>query len=629
MRILRTLSVITITLSIAWSMSIETTTTRSPKPTQATPKTNDSAKNTTNHMESNISTQTILDVRTPPKIQTQIKDRLSSKYHVEASHAGEAIPIAEDDIVMLEESTKKMNFYKLDRATTANGGLSTWILLSGQSSTTPKPTTKRPTIKPIILKDEKNNETLMLSDKPIGVVKPIFKQKVSTTAKPTTTSTTIRINTFSPKSTTVRSPTKVTKIKASLINNSKNNNTKISNHTIIKTISTTTPSKIITTSLPPMTTALESTTKSTKNSSATLPVEAKDGTLDLSSNQDKKKKTQKRKKNKTKKRKPSTKENNNKLKEIESTGTQIYSYLKSEIIPVTVGVSLVGLLVTAGLASYYLQPFAALRRSDPIDRKDTGNYFYRDEYSNAMPEEEAIGKVIAGMPESTLQPNAFKGPSSRNTYPQNIRYRHVDRRSQLYMKPYGSVEDVKLHDRTATINKNDEKKFVVGNVPKEAIQEVTPAVVPEHGPRTIKNEPGFILENMLKSSSLSGASPRYIGSRRRRQINEQNDLENEVDSGDSVVQMGTTSASDNETLLDVTNATTESNNKDTTPHNVYNPNERPNTFFELLADLFRLKLKFGSDLIHDIVSSVETYVNATRSMLVEHYNRHNHTAEST
>lgn len=520
----------------------------------------------------------VLDVRTPPKVQNQIREKISSKYH----HVGVAIPVEDDVEKLLEESTKKMSFYKLERSsTTPSSGLSTWVLLSNHDIPT---TTKKPFV-------AKNS-----TEKPVKVFKPVFKQR-STTQKPTpttskTTTTTVRVNTFTPSSkstttTTTSKPTKLTKVKASLL----------------KGISTST------------TTTTEAVTKTTTTEAASaLPVEAKDGGQELTveTTQKTKKTQKKKKKNKTRRRKPSkasSKEgDDNKLKEAESPGTQLYSYLRSEIIPVTVGMSLVGLLVTAGLASYYLQPFAALRRSDPVDRKDSGGgYYYQDSsFSNSMPEEEAIGKVIAGMPEDVLQ----GGGGYKNTRPQNVRYRHVDRRSQIYMNPYGSVEDVKLHDD----GEEDEKKFVVGSVPQEV---VTPAVVPEHGPRKLGGR--FVVGTIPKEFfSTGGASPRGLKVPQRKRRDVPDESENEIshfDSSEVLIKQTTTPEED------VTDATTEMVVKETTPHNVYSPSERPNTLFELLTDLFKLKVKLGLELIQNITSSVSTYVSNVHSRLDQHYRK--------
>ncbi|KAK9870287.1 hypothetical protein WA026_006374 [Henosepilachna vigintioctopunctata] len=84
----------------------------------------------------------------------------------------------------------------------------------------------------------------------------------------------------------------------------------------------------------------------------------------------------------------------------------------------TIGVGLVGLMVTAGLASYFLYPFGAARRIYEVDRKDKGgSYSYNDIYSGGIAEEEALGKVIAGMPFDKLQSSFYKSPTTRKATP--------------------------------------------------------------------------------------------------------------------------------------------------------------------------------------------------------------------
>lgn len=104
---------------------------------------------------------------------------------------------------------------------------------------------------------------------------------------------------------------------------------------------------------------------------------------------------------------------NTKLKQKPMT-TQIYNYLSREIMP-TVGVGLIGLVVTASIAGYFLNPLGALRRSYEVaDRKDDLYHYNNEEYAGAgtadgQSEEEIFGKVIAGMP-------------VHSTYRNNIRY---------------------------------------------------------------------------------------------------------------------------------------------------------------------------------------------------------------
>lgn len=114
----------------------------------------------------------------------------------------------------------------------------------------------------------------------------------------------------------------------------------------------------------------------------------------------------------------------NKIKEKPVT-TQIYNYFAREVMP-TVGVGLIGLVVTAGLAGYFFGPLGALRRSyDIADRKDDLYYYNNEEYAGAdgQSEEDMFGKVIAGMPLNTNYKSnniRYTGPNGLNSYgPQN------------------------------------------------------------------------------------------------------------------------------------------------------------------------------------------------------------------
>lgn len=91
--------------------------------------------------------------------------------------------------------------------------------------------------------------------------------------------------------------------------------------------------------------------------------------------------------------------------------TKIYNYLSREVMS-TVGVGLMGLVVSAGLASYFFGPLTALRRSydDALDRQDNVDNIYQvnsEEYATngaegGQNEEEIFGKFIAGMPASNV-----------------------------------------------------------------------------------------------------------------------------------------------------------------------------------------------------------------------------------
>lgn len=615
------------------------------------------------------------DIRTPPKIKQQLQNKMKVKNEMENSHAGVAIPIDEDSLEM-EETTKKLNFYKIERPTT-NSGLSTWILLSGQASdaTTKSPSTKKPVIKPA-LEEKQQNITVVTSDKPTRIVKPIFKQRPTTTHKPITTTT-------ESTTTTIKSTTKLTKVKASILNNS--------NKKLNTTLESTTKKQLATTSV---TTAkpissthatvkknetAENTTLSTLDSS-TLPVESKNGETDLPNTDNKKKKTaSKRKKNKSKRRKPGDKNTNStsiskptKIFKDKPISTQLYNYLAREIMP-TVGVGLVGLMVTAGLASYFLYPFGAARRSYEIDRKDKeGSYYYNDDYSGGMPEEEAIGKVIAGMPGNSLFENSYKAPSSRNAY-LNTKYRLTDRRAQIQRNPYGdmvkgTVENVPLtstkFDKEITYEKPSyqgnvyepvsysgdldsrysptaEKKFVVGNIPKEIVTEVTPAAVPEHGPRNLNfeanyaKEPVFVVGTSsqeftrdVKVGVVPPQRPRSLKVRRKRS-DISNDIDNEIVSSlDKEVSTEVTTNGD----LNETNNVTKVPNSNSSPNNtektetttIYTQTtqglpEKINSFIDLMRELIHYKARLGLQMIQNATISISKYISKVQSRLDQHY----------
>jgi hypothetical protein len=94
--------------------------------------------------------------------------------------------------------------------------------------------------------------------------------------------------------------------------------------------------------------------------------------------------------------------------------TQIYNFLAREVMP-SVGVGLVGLVVTAGLATYFLGgPLGALRRSyDIANRRDDVAFDRSDDFGNAHDEGEMFGKVIAGMPENSAYRNNIRINSYR------------------------------------------------------------------------------------------------------------------------------------------------------------------------------------------------------------------------
>lgn len=574
----------------------------------------------------------MLDTRTPPRVKLH-KRRDKIEEPVENSHAGIAVPIDEDSIV-LEEATKKMHFYKVDKPTT-DSGLSTWILLSGQTAS-PTSTTKG-SRKPVVKhgNSENKNMTLVVTDAVHKNAKPMFnKKRPSTTRKPSPTMTskiTTKLTTF------ITTPlpektTKLTKIKASVLNHAINNKTKPLN-----LITTTKRTTISTTITAPTTTSkpkskINNTMELVKVSdssnsieSSKLPLEAKIGGIELGNistttvNPKKSRRpNNKRKKNKNRRKRPHIDKNDNSTntkvvahQKEKPIGTQIYNYLSREVMP-TVGVGLVGLMVTAGLASYFLYPFGSLRRSYEVDRRDKDNsYYYNNDYSGGIAEEDAIGKVIAGMPSISnyynyLTKNNYPSTASATTtngLNQNSRYRQVDHR---FTQPQGSVEKVKVsldnynneeitvqdmyvphktynsHYKKEMLDENKNNKFVVGNVPQDYINEATPAAVPEHGPRNLKI-------------------------RRKRYVD---DIDNEIPTDDVIIKEPQSTTSKVTTTTLKPEITTRNSTHVITQHKV--------SFIELFKDLLQMKIKMGLELLQNSTRTLSKYISQVQKRLDEH-----------
>ncbi|XP_055390091.1 proteoglycan 4-like [Condylostylus longicornis] len=341
-------------------------------------------------------------------------------------HMGVAVPLTQEDLEreIASNIPAATNVHsKLIETSTPKGSLSTWILLNQNEQND-----KRMTPTPIPLHKE-------------AKVEKIQKPKISTTMKPK----------YKPSSSngsvkpSQKPNAKVTKIPSLLEENNKK--VKIPNEkltaaptarptkqTTVKTIGETLAKKIVkkasatmaptvktpktkattttttTTEPPSSSTELIETTpeppvevsSTTVESTTFLIMEPKDADFDLPADRSpgttKKPKKNKSKKNKNKNelsKKPSKlSSTTNKEKPL---ATKIYNYLAREVMP-TVGMGLVGLTVAAGLATYFLAPFGALRRSYEItDRKDELPPFPNDEYApkEGATEEENYSQIVA------------------------------------------------------------------------------------------------------------------------------------------------------------------------------------------------------------------------------------------
>lgn len=526
-------------------------------------------------MDLNRTADLVLDTRTPPKVKLQQKQ----KEIIENSHAGIAEPVDVDSI-LLEETTKKTNFYKVEKPTTPSG-LSTWILLSGQTSSPPPKTTKR---------FDNSSSLVLVTDAPHRIIKPMFKKRPTTTTKKPQTTTTV---------TTTASPaniTKLNKIKVSVLNNAKKSTT-----TTTETSPTTILVKIetITETSTKNTTSFNETAEMNTIDSNNLPLEPKDGDAELTTatTTAKPKKTRrpttKRKKNNNRKRRPSNKNSNStdlSKPSKDSLGlTPMYNYLKKQVMP-AVEAGLVGLMVTAGLglAGYFLYPFGAARRNYDIDRKDKGSYYYSDDYySGGIAEEEAIGKVIAGMQVDNYDNNYRK--YQKNSYP-NIQYKQPTVERINPSRNYnGNEKDFIEESKETSFSVDDGKQFVVGNMPKDIFPEVTPVTVPEHGPRK-RRQADDVMENEIYSDELN--------------------LNNKTETSTATTTTSTT------TTTERANATTTRRPYEVAPQK---------SFLALLSDLFQMKISLGLQILHNATESVARYLTRVQKRVDQHYKEHNRT----
>ncbi|XP_070490290.1 uncharacterized protein [Chironomus tepperi] len=353
-------------------------------------------------------------------------------------------------------------------SSTPKEGISTWILLSGSNNPT---TTSRPEVnKPAYRVDNENKKPVVKSNISSTNATQTTKKRTTVTQSPKVTKTTAKYNnnklatrvkatpnnepkivTEEPQPSTTISTTKkvptTTKSKKFTTQRPKTTQTKTTTTVATTTVESTTPApkkkevkkEEVVIFDEPVVIDDEKDEPEIIETSTYLIMEAKDDEFNLPndrspaksspskkaaakttpSSKNKKKKittalgaatnsTTKIKK-KSDKKTAMTKVSNNKKPEKPIT-TQIYNYLAREVMP-TVGVGLVGLVVTAGLATYFLGgPLTALRRSYDIAsrRDDVGMLDRSDDFGNMQDEGEMFGKVIAGMPENSPYRNNIR-----------------------------------------------------------------------------------------------------------------------------------------------------------------------------------------------------------------------------
>ncbi|CAG9809310.1 unnamed protein product [Chironomus riparius] len=382
----------------------------------------------------------------------------------ESFHHGVAVPLSLEDYEkelarekdLLTKAKKKISI----ESSTPKEGISTWILLSGSNN--PTTTSRSEVNKPAYRVDNDSKKPVVKNNISSANSTQTTKKRTTATQSPKSTKTTVKY-TNNKLATRVKvtpivteEPTTIsTTKKVPLTTKTKKFTTQRPKTTQAKTTTT------VATTTVELTTAASKKKESQKEekviiddsmviddekdepefveTSTYLIMEAKDDEFNLPNDRSPSKSVQSKKaagkttaspKNKKKKiaasvaagtnsttkiKKKSdkktdlTKVSNNKKPEKPIT-TQIYNYLAREVMP-TVGVGLVGLVVTAGLATYFLGgPLTALRRSYDIAsrRDDVGILDRSDDFGNMQDEGEMFGKVIAGMPENSPYRNNIR-----------------------------------------------------------------------------------------------------------------------------------------------------------------------------------------------------------------------------
>lgn len=170
--------------------------------------------------------------------------------------------------------------------------------------------------------------------------------------------------------------------------------------------------------------------------------------------------------------------------------TKIYNYLSREIMP-TVGVGLIGLVVTAGLAGYLLGPLGAIRRSyEAADRKDDLYYYNNEEYAgpgaDGQSEEEVFGKVIAGMPVHT------------NNYRNNVRYVQQNPRPNQFQQSVPQKFVQTQHQPQYTRYRN-----VAGNTHVHQQRPMQPYV--SHQTKLVQQRNNLVAPNIISQKSIGSS----------------------------------------------------------------------------------------------------------------------------
>ncbi|XP_058055864.1 uncharacterized protein LOC131207271 [Anopheles bellator] len=371
-------------------------------------------------------------------------------------HAGVAEPLTDEEYQNeLHRATERA---PLRTTTTPREGLSTWVLLSGSDTTDAKDDSTSPS-------SSTRKASLAVTTTASSTTKR-YQPTVRRGPPPTTTPRPAKATTVAAEEKKEKPGKPIPKQKVAIAT------TTLKPVVIVKKVKKPLPvsSSTTTTTTPATTSAAPSTTEAVPaeqsspvtdappsgddsiESSTFLILEPKDAMFDLPEDRSPTKVAALPKPKKGATRKPNTKPGAKKKPGQKKTrkpeikdgvakpptkskpvSTQIINYLSREVMP-TVGVGLVGLVMAAGLASYFLgSPLGALRRSD--DRKDDLYYSNYEEYAGTQDgqnEEDVFGKLIAGMPDRSYYRNGGSNVRRRIATSQPVRTGH----QYYHVQPY-------------------------------------------------------------------------------------------------------------------------------------------------------------------------------------------------
>jgi len=389
------------------------------------------------------------DVRTPPKVKSQVKSHETTNTDFVPLGKGEAQPVVMENSSGYEIITAP----PVKHSTPQTEGLSTWILLSnGEQSTlasNKKKASAQPTENPI-----KKNHKPTVATPIIEKVKKPEDVKIAKPAQNKPTALPLKKHNATKekeepsKSTIILQDPKFKNKTPVIVGKVPSNKTEAP----VKKVTSQSSTPSILTRKRPITLSPTPPTRHVYDLVPTTSLLLETGTIestdDASTTEDVKDKTtrrpttiKKKKKNKNRRRRPSKPDSETAESKVEETSvappstkietharpisTRIYNYLAREVMP-SVGVGLVGLVLTAGLAGLFLYPFGGgiARRnydkgSGPVP--DHQMYYYNSyaphpEHVKGQPEESVFGQVLSSMNHNTFSPSYDSGKYVNNKY---------------------------------------------------------------------------------------------------------------------------------------------------------------------------------------------------------------------